>query len=1025
METPVTAEPASPPAYLPTPIESPKANPGHPEECDLSGLVLALQNSDGCTSANAEQDITNFLLDSTTPTEANNEGSLFVGCDTMAEDEKPPHIHENEADGTEDELPLLEDLLDPEVSNMIALSRQEGLDIDGDNTSEHEDDDSDYEDDGSPSDDDHSDKEPLNLEASDNSSIDKVSRKPSQKRATTAREYIARLHKMEKRKVAKKMQREKNKKSGVKPPRKRKGTELDTESSKALKTANGHRLLLAGSSSSNSHDNLLPPAESIKAKTHAAQFAQLLPQNGDTRRKGTQGRDLREAVSMFGYKKVEAYNGDWVLKGMKTPLKSHQLTAVAWMVQRELALDQPFGGILADAMGMGKTIMSLACMLGNEVDDEHLEKFCNATLVVVPNKTIAQQWQGEAGKHCMAPYKHMVIIYDKQRENLREVCRESFIVIVTYKELISQYPDNTILRALYEKYGSDDTSIKRELDKIVGTLFRINWYRIILDEAHAIKNAESRNSKACCALLGKYRWALSGTPLANSSDEMYPYMKFLNCEETLTHKDFRSKFFHGVWAKTMDDEFLGRQIISLPERKEVDLWVSMSKEEQAMVEKTLLDLSLIGMGDMDENEDDDHVEELQNEKKGGKKSKSKKRSLQVTIWMLARASQVRQRQTISHVFCIERLLRHQFLLRELANLRSALEEIGPKQTILEQMQLGVEKDEGILRYQKGLQMMQEREESFFGKYFDMEPLLDILGEEHSVKGVICLLCGKANPPVDPVFSYLICPYEGCNEKLGMGDDIETFQKIIDKAEADGSTYVEPAKDSKNVAIHQEDNRNGFFTASMFLDDIPILPSTKLTAAMAVVLTWLDEAPDDKILIFTQFTGSAKMLGLMLQTLKIRFVYFYGGLATVQKSRALNALREDAEIKVMVATLKSGGQSLNLTVANRVIIIDPWWNKTAEQQAFGRVVRIGQTKVTHLVNIKTKEPIDSRIYGLQKKKARDVDSTLQDDRQSPPQASELELKKAYLRKKAEQEQKKNARSKAAKKTAPKASHKKKV
>lgn len=55
------------------------------------------------------------------------------------------------------------------------------------------------------------------------------------------------------------------------------------------------------------------------------------------------------------------------------------------------------------------------------------------------------------------------------------------------------------------------------------------------------------------------------------------------------------------------------------------------------------------------------------------------------------------------------------------------------------------------------------------------------------------------------------------------------------------------KDSWNVAVHGDDNRNGFFIASVFCDDTPILPSTKLTAAMAVALTWMHEAPKDKIL----------------------------------------------------------------------------------------------------------------------------------------------------------------------------------
>lgn len=75
----------------------------------------------------------------------------------------------------------------------------------------------------------------------------------------------------------------------------------------------------------------------------------------------------------------------------------------------------------------------------------------------------------------------------------------------------------------------------------------------------------------------------------------------------------------------------------------------------------------------------------------------------------------------------------------------------------------------------------------------------------------------------------------------------TMQKIIDKAEHKDSGYREPAKDFWNVAVHHASDRNGFFIASTFRDDVPILPSTKLTAAMAVILTWAHEAPDDKIL----------------------------------------------------------------------------------------------------------------------------------------------------------------------------------
>jgi SNF2 family DNA or RNA helicase len=69
--------------------------------------------------------------------------------------------------------------------------------------------------------------------------------------------------------------------------------------------------------------------------------------------------------------------------------------------------------------------------------------------------------------------------------------------ITTYSQLASEYPTKTALRKLSEKYGSDDISYHRELDKILGPLFHIKWYRIILDEAQGIKTAGSRSTLQC------------------------------------------------------------------------------------------------------------------------------------------------------------------------------------------------------------------------------------------------------------------------------------------------------------------------------------------------------------------------------------------------------------------------------------------------------------------------------------------------------------------------------------------------
>lgn len=306
------------------------------------------------------------------------------------------HALEPETNIEEDTLPSVDNIADQALANLQSLEPEEfegyGIDV------AEEDKDSDYGDDGSASSD--NDCEHEAPQPNHNSPAEKTNKKPRRKIALTAREYVARLHEKEDEEIARRMKQEdEGKKSGAKRSRKRKLVGSAMGPSKALKTANGNSFLVSNGCSSSSKDDSLLPAESITARTHAEQMAQIIasiPQNCDTRRKTTQKQDLVEAKSIFGYKKVEAQDGGWKLKGMQTPMHNHQITAAAWMVKRELARAEPFGGILADAMGMGKTIMSLACIIGNQADNEHIAKFCNATLVVVPNKAIALQWEAEA-----------------------------------------------------------------------------------------------------------------------------------------------------------------------------------------------------------------------------------------------------------------------------------------------------------------------------------------------------------------------------------------------------------------------------------------------------------------------------------------------------------------------------------------------------------------------------------------------------------------------------------------------------
>ncbi|KAG6040784.1 hypothetical protein E4U41_007053 [Claviceps citrina] len=101
----------------------------------------------------------------------------------------------------------------------------------------------------------------------------------------------------------------------------------------------------------------------------------------------------------------------------------------------------------------------------------------------------------------------------------------------------------------------------------------------------------------------------------------------------------------------------------------------------------------------------------------------------------------------------------------------------------------------------------------------------------------------------------------------------------------------------------------------------------------------------------------------------------------------NRTPEMAAVAVLVIGLKAGGQSLNLACANRILIIDPWWNVTAEQQAIGRAHRIGQKKECHVVRLFTDAKMDAAILNLQAVKSEEVDYALQDDGHVPPPLDE--------------------------------------
>ncbi|WP_051890701.1 DEAD/DEAH box helicase [Chryseobacterium vrystaatense] len=137
-----------------------------------------------------------------------------------------------------------------------------------------------------------------------------------------------------------------------------------------------------------------------------------------------------------------------------------------------------------------------------------------------------------------------------------------------------------------------------------------------------------------------------------------------------------------------------------------------------------------------------------------------------------------------------------------------------------------------------------------------------------------------------------------------------------------------------------------------------------------------KSKDHKILVFSQFVEMLDLLKVELERKKIPFEYLTG--QTKNRGQAVNNFQENEEIRVFLISLKAGGVGLNLTQADYIYLVDPWWNPAAENQAIDRSYRIGQTKNVIAVRMICSNTVEEKILSLQKKKNELAQNLLQTD-----------------------------------------------
>ncbi|MEX8547436.1 MAG: SNF2-related protein [Mucilaginibacter sp.] len=135
----------------------------------------------------------------------------------------------------------------------------------------------------------------------------------------------------------------------------------------------------------------------------------------------------------------------------------------------------------------------------------------------------------------------------------------------------------------------------------------------------------------------------------------------------------------------------------------------------------------------------------------------------------------------------------------------------------------------------------------------------------------------------------------------------------------------------------------------------------------------ENAGGHKLLVFSQFTEMLHLLNKELEQAAIAHCYLDGSTPLAKRKTEVKRFQEDESIKVFLISLKAGGVGLNLTAADYVYLVDPWWNPAAEQQAVDRTHRIGQTQKIFAYKMICKDTVEEKILQLQQKK-----KTLADD-----------------------------------------------
>lgn len=608
---------------------------------------------------------------------------------------------------------------------------------------------------------------------------------------------------------------------------------------------------------------------------------------------------------------------------------------------------ESLGGILADMMGLGKTLSILSLVVHHlpdaeefagqeppvlEEDQTSLVRNSRTTLLVSPLSTVAN-WEEQIKAHIKPGTLNYYIYHGSNRNKNIEMLSTFNLIITTYQIISSEY------------------SGKGSRNGDGSPLFQTNFFRIVLDEAHSIREQATRQSQAICALSAQRRWAVTGTPVQNRLDDLGALIKFLRVKPFSERGGF-SQYIMSPF-KMADPEILPKlrllvdsitlrrlkDRIDLPDRKEETVRLRFSPEEGKLYEWFAKD-------------SDRRVRILASEKKqslGGK----------------------------SYVHILRAILRLRLIC---AHGRELLGEDDLKLTEGFSVNNAIDLD---------------TDDTDNDKIFtNARQAYEMLMLFRETDADTCAQCAKkiepdlevAAPGQDQVIGYMMPCYQ-----LVCEDCLRGLKRILDMS---GTHFTCPYCDQHMRLSFFELTKNGIEGAEEAKERAKLDPKhakimgryggphTKTKALLAALEQSKQESQDFppgeqpiKSVVFSGWTSHLDLIEIALKEQRIRFVRLDGQMSRKDRAASLITFRDDPTVELILISIGAGGLGLNLTTGSKVYVMEPQFNPAAEAQAVDRVHRLGQTREVTITRFIMEDSFEEKMLALQKKKQRLADLSM--------------------------------------------------